>query len=327
MKFLILSDRGDYLPVAIKLKAEGNDVTLIIKDVARKNIGTGLVDTAQSWKDVDADIAILDTHQTHSVARKLDSKTFGNSQFGDIFFYRKDYFENIMELLDVKYDTSKMPDRAIEGWFNGDRFVLPIFYHQYSIHLMNDDIGGVVNDGWMGVKSWTDNTLPELLGKFAPTLKKVNYKGVFRLELKGDVVCHASNRLFVPTLNELMDIPLGKVIEQTVSGKLKHIPASREKALGVRISIAPYPHCPRFFWGHGLYNLQGTKLYEYSAPQFKHLWALNVYKDNDKILSAGHSGDLGYVTSRGITLKESRRRIMRTIKNLGISSLQYRSDI
>ena len=327
MKYLILSDRGDYLPIAIKLKQEGNDVTLVIKENARKEIGKGLVDPAQSWKDVDADITILDTGQSHQTARKLNTKTFGNSQFGDVFFYRKDYFENIMGLLDIDYDTSLMPDKAIEAWFNGERFVLPVFYHQFSARFMNDDVGGIVNDGWMGVQSWTEHGLPELLGKLEPTLKKVDYRGVFRLELKGKKVCHASNRMYVPTINELMDMPLGKAIEQTVTGKLKHIPCSRERALAVKISVAPYPYCPKFFWGHGHYNLLGKKLYDYSEPQYKHLWALNVYKDKDNILSAGQSGDLGYVTSRGITLKESRRRIARTIKNLKVPALQYRSDI
>jgi len=327
MKYLILSERGDYLPVAIKLKAEGNDVVLIVKDVARKNIGHGLVDTAESWKDVNPDITILDIFKTHPTSRKLDSKVFGASQFGDVFFHRKEYFEEVCTLLDVDHDTSLFPDNAVEAWFNGDRFVLPTFKHTYFTRLMNDDIGGVVNDGWMGVHSWTETYLPDVLKKFEPTLKRVEYRGLFRLELNKVIVCHASNKLSIPTLNELLDVPLGKVIEQTVKGTLKHVPSTREKAVSVKISIPPYPYCPKFFWGHGHYNLSGSKLYEYSEPRAKHMWMLNIYKKNGTVLSAGQSGDLGYVTSRGITLKESRRRIMRTIKNLSIPALQYRSDI
>lgn len=328
MNFLIISEKGDYLPIAIKLKNEGHEVDFYVQEIARRGIGENLVNVVASFKDLSPDIVILDVVKSHQTGRRFTCKVFGMSQFMDQFCYNKTYFEKVCSLLDIDYDTDLLPDRGIECWFNGDRFVLPTFHHKYYPHMMADDVGARISRGYMGVRSHIEHDFMLILKKLEPALKKSDYRGVLRLEMNGDKACHVTNKLVIPTLFEMLDTPLSKLISMTVNGSLRYVKCNREKGnLAVKISIPPHPYCPKLFWHMPEFVLKDRALYEYSEPQLKHLWPMNVYRANGNMVSNGNSGDLGYVTSRGITVKESRRRIYRTIDNLKIEHLQYRTDI
>ena len=333
MKYLIITDKGDYLPIALKLKREGHEVFFYVKDPHKRNIGLNLVNTVNSFTALKPDITLIDLPLSHQVSRKVGGKCFGVSEFMDFFCHNKQYFEDICRLADLSYNTQLSSDNSIEAWFNGERFVLPVFHHTYTKKLLAGDTGDTVQDGYMSVTSQAvakfckkyENTL----GKLSDTLKNVQYSGLVRLELCGDTLCYVTTKLNIPTFLELLDVPLGKIIEQSVGGKLQYIPTHREKAVAIRISVPPFPYCPKFFWGFKLYHMNGMKLYDHNDKQMKHLWCLNVYRgDNGTMLSSGHSGDLGYVTAlAGMFMsKEGGRRIKRTISNLGINNLQYRVD-
>jgi hypothetical protein len=331
MNYLVISDTGDYLPIAIKLASEGHSVKFHVRSKDRRNIGKGIVDLTSNIPK-NTDIAILDMPVTHEMAEKLSCRVFTSCEFTDFFTSDKEYFEEICELVEIDHDTKAYPDNSIEGWFNGDRFVLPVFYHTYESRLFPHDVGASVPEGHMGIVSHHEHSFSErfmkLLKKLEPTLKKAGYKGLIRLDLKGDVICRPSFRLHMPTIFEMISQPLSQLIKETVNGDLRYIKTYREKAVAVKISIPPYPYCPRFFWEHGHYHINGKPLFKIDDNNIKHLWLLNVYRDNGTLKSSGHSGDLGYVTSRaGVTFKEAGRRIQRTIHNLNIPDLQYRSDI
>ena len=331
MKYLVISDEGDYLPIAVKLNAEGHSVKFHVRQKDKRNIGKGLVDvTSNIPKNVD--IAILDMPITHDLAEKLDCKVFTSCEFTDFFSSDKDYFEEICGLIGLACDTTLYPDNAIEGWFNGDHFVLPVFYHDYKSKMFSGDLGESVPNGHMGIVSHQEHAFSErftkLLKKLVPILKKSGYRGLIRLDLNGDTVCRPSFRLHMPTIFEMIMSPLSQLIRETVQGDLRYIKTHRESAVAVKISIPPYPYCVKFFAEHGYYQIHGKPLFKVDASQMKHLWMLNVYRDNGTIKSSGHSGDLGYVTSRaGVTVKEAGRRIKRTIENLEVPDLQYRTDI
>ena len=331
MNYLVISETGDYLPVAMKLQAEGHNVTFHVRDKERRNIGKGIVECVSNIPK-NIDIAILDMPVTFELADKLNCRVFTSCEFTDFFTSDKEYFEEICELIGLDHDTKLYPDNAVEGWFNGDRFVLPIFYHQYKSRFMSHDLGASVPEGHMGIISSHEHTFSDkfnrLLKKMEPTLKKAGYKGLIRLDLHGDKICRPSFRLHIPTIFELISEPLSQLIKETVNGDLRYIKTYREQAVAVKISIPPYPYCPRFFWEHGHYQIAGKTLFKADEHQMKHMWMLNVYRDNGTIKATGHSGDLGYVTSRtGVTFKEAGRRIKRTIQNLNVPDLQYRSDI
>ena len=331
MNYLIISEHGDYLPIAIKLKAEGHNVKFHVRQQDKRNIGKGMVDTVSNIPN-DVDITICDTYTTAEYAEKLDSEVFVSTSFTDFFCTSRDYFEEICSLLELDHDTSLWPNNSIEGWFNGTRFVLPIFYHTYYSTLFPGNVGSNVEDGYMGIvsdkKYELDDRFKATLKKLEPVLKKAGYRGIMRLEMNGNKVCRPSFRMNIPTLFELIDMPLSYLIKDTVNGKLGYIKTHREKAIGVRISIPPFPYCPRYFWKEGEFTFAGRPLFPFNESQAKHMWMQNVYRDNGTVKASGHSGDLGYVTSRaGSLTKEAVKRIKRTIRNLGVSDIQYRTDI
>lgn len=332
MKYLIISEHGDYLPIALKLHKEGHNVKFHVRQKDKRNIGKGMVPTVSNIPK-DVDITIIDTYTTTEFAEKVPGKVFVASEFTDFFCTSRDYFEDICDLLELDHDTTLFPDNCIEGWFNGDRFVLPIFFHKYYSKLLNGDLGSVVEDGYMGVVSDKKYELGELyqktLKKLEPVLKKSGYKGIMKLEMKGEKVCRPSFRFNIPTMFEMLDMPLSYLIKDTVNGDLKYIKTGKDRAVGVRISIPPFPYCPRYFWQHGAFQIAGKKLFSPNDEQTKHMWMQNVYRDNGTVMASGHSGDLGYVTSRASqhNLREGMKRIRRTITNLGIQDVQYRTDI
>jgi len=333
MKYLIISEKGDYLPIAYKLKQEGKEVYFYIIDHTRRNKGKKLVPVVESYKDLTCDIAILDTPNAYNLHKRMKGEVFGYSEFTDLFSRDKNYFLEIARLLDIPHNPDLIADNGIEGWFNGKRFVLPVIHHKYYTKFFNDDIGDNIagGTGVVSVAKWEFNEKYKgSLGKLEETLKRYGYRGLLRLDYSGDKLCKPSDRLSVPTLFELLDMPLNALIEQTVKGRLRHIKMCREKTIAVRVSIPPYPYCCKFFWGHGYYKLEGQPLYDYDEERMKHLWVQNVFRgENGSIVSSGHSGDLGFITARaGLYLsKEGNRRVLRTARNLGIHNLQYRTDI
>jgi len=333
MKYLIISEQGDYLPIAHKLQSEGKEVSLYIIDHTRRNKGKKLVPIIESYKDLTYDIVILDTPNAYNLQKRMKGEVFGYSEFTDLFSRDKNYFLDIVRLLDIPHNPDLVADNGIEGWFNGKRVVLPVLHHKYYTKMFNDNVGDDIS-GYTGVVShalWEfDKKYKESLGKLEDTLKRYKYRGLLRLDYKGDKLVKPSDRLTSPTFFELLDMPLSALIEQTVKGELKHIKMCREKAMAVRISVPPFPYCPKFFWHWNAYKLEGQPLYDYDEGRMKHLWIQNVFRgDNGSIVASGHSGDLGFITARaGLYMsKEGSRRVLRTAKNLGIYNLQYRTDI
>ena len=327
MKFLILSDQGQYLPIALKLQLEKHDVSLYIIDHSYRNIGQGLVPTVDSYLDLSPDITIIDSSKSYQFSKKAKGKIFGVSEFFDTITKNKKYFEQICALIGLEHNANGFPDHSIESWFTGEKFTLPVIHHKYYSELMSGCAGDRVQIGHMGVQSYAVYQFGEYFSKLSDILSKLEYRGPVRLGISKERVCRIDNRLTTPTLFELLDIPLSKLIDDTVSGRLRYLKCNRDKALAIRISTPPFPYCPKFFWGWNYYKLNGVKLFEYNESQVRHMWLQGVYKEHTKIVSSGHSGDVGYVTSRGLTLNECMRRAYRTIDKLNIPNMQYRNDI
>jgi phosphoribosylamine-glycine ligase len=58
----------------------------------------------------------------------------------------------------------------------------------------------------------------------------------------------------------------------------------------------------------------------------KHIWFEDVYF-KDGYSCARSSGALGFVTARGVQVREARRRAYRTVRDLGIPYPLYRTDV
>ncbi len=108
-RFLILSEGGDGVGLALRLKTEGHDARIWIRDPEAEQRGKGLVDCAceyQFGQTVVADCtglgALLDKY------REGDAKAFGGSSFADKLETDRDFAEEVMHRAEI--DTPESVD-------------------------------------------------------------------------------------------------------------------------------------------------------------------------------------------------------------------------
>jgi len=164
------------------------------------------------------------------------------------------------------------------------------------------------------------------IGKVVKVLKKVDYRGPidlnsivneeglwgleFTVRFGYDAV-QTLMELYRGSLTRLMyDVAVGNRIEGELSG---------DYAIGVRLSIPPYPHSEK--------GEEGVPVIGLNEENLKHIWLGDVKREGERWYSAGADGVICCVTARGRSVRECRRRVYRTISNLVIPQVQYRTDV
>jgi phosphoribosylamine-glycine ligase len=103
------------------------------------------------------------------------------------------------------------------------------------------------------------------------------------------------------------------------SGRKSEGEFTTDRALSLLLSIPPYPN-PL------LSDYSKTIIKGISPSNLRHLSLIDVMKDGDGYENAGVSGRLMMVSARGRDVGECKKRVMKTISNLDIEDVQYRTD-
>ena len=250
---------------------------------------------------------------------------------GMLEFYSKDIHEEFE--LQEKVDGIEI---SSELWFNGKE-VVNVNHTMEEKALMEGGKGP--KTGCMGSVVWLGNKTSRLykesLGKLLPLLRKVDYRGP--LDINGIVDkdnfygLEFTARFGYDALFVLLEMYKGRVndlLYGVATGVLKNMLFKSKLGIGIDLAVPPYPitDCDPDLYKDIL--IQGL-----NRHNLKHFWGYDIYKKEGKYLVSGNGGDIGTVTARGdevqgfSSLRDAKRRAMRTINNLVIPDVMYRQDI
>lgn len=220
---------------------------------------------------------------------------------------------------------------STEGWFNGKEWVRPFNHTLEKKRFMEGDKGP--NTGCMGNVVWAtngDKLTETALEPLAPLLEKVDYVGpldVNCIVTEQDAYFLEFTARFgyeaIQTWAELLKEPLFEYLYFMATAQPQEVPFFENGfAIGVRLSVPPYPT------EENMERWRGVQVLDLPEEAKRHVWLADVMKQDGVEALAGVDGVVGCVTARGTTIRECRRRVYRTIKNIVIHpDVQYRSDI
>jgi hypothetical protein len=208
-------------------------------------------------------------------------------------------------------------------WFNGVDFVYPPIVSTNVNMFMEGDLGQEVPS--MGCVGYackpSDKLFTETLFKLKPILRKVNYCGFITLaSLFHSTYIHPYFLYdLLYAFLEGMQEEIGRAFHDITLGNKKEFVFPDKYIIAVRFSIPPYPYP----------QLASMKLLlrGYNDKNAKHIWLQDAIKTKTGVFSDGGNGVVATVTARGMTVRECRRRVYRTVGNLSMQGMQYRRDI
>ena len=225
---------------------------------------------------------------------------------------------------------------STEAWFNGKE-VIHINHTMEEKALMEGGKGPKA--GCMGSVVWIGDTnsklFKESLGRLLPLLRKVKYIGP--IDINAIVDEHSfwglewTARFGYDAIFVLLEMYKGKVGDLMLgvaTGTQKKMEFKSKIGIGVDIGVPPFPIASDEPDMYKDILIQGLNKYN-----LKHFWSYDVYKKDNRYLVSGNGGDIGTLTARGdevgnfSPLRDAKRRVMRTIGNLVIPDVMYRSDI
>lgn len=225
---------------------------------------------------------------------------------------------------------------STECWFNGKE-VIGVNHTMEEKALMEGGKGPKA--GCMGSVVWIGSTssrlFKESLGRLVPLMRKVKYVGPLDINAivdeKNFYGLEFTARFGYDALFVLMEMYKGRIndlLYGCATGVLKHMSFKSQLGIGIDLAVPPYPFpdCDPEIYKDVL--IQGL-----NKQNLKHFWSYDVYKKDGRYLCSGNGGDLGTVTARGdevagfSPLRDAKRRAMRTIGNLIIPDVMYRTDI
>jgi phosphoribosylamine-glycine ligase len=217
---------------------------------------------------------------------------------------------------------------TIEGWFNGNQFIVSLLAYIYD-RLMVENIGPRVES--MGAvifgKFKKGRLYNEILKAMELPLRQVNYRGPVSI----DCICnehefyakkiHAYSRPAITNaLCESTKEPISNILFSLVTGEQLRSINLDDWTISVTLSLPPWPY--KNTLSYETVHLKGI-----NNDNKKHIWLADAcYKDGEYYCRR-NSGYIGSVAARGKTIREARRRAYRTISFLEIPDLQYRVDI
>lgn len=400
-KFLLISGGGDGLGLALRLRFEGHDVAVYIREGQQKENYDGLLKKVARWSDglEDSTIVIFDSTGGGRTASRLKAQgyaVFAGSVFADQLELDRSTALQLMDQVGIKTPTSrtfKSWDKAreyagnhdqrlvfkssgeggrgnsyvsydkgdmiemleyfesitpgkveivlqdfvegleisTEGWFNGRDFMEPFNHTVERKQLMNEGLGP--SGGCAGNLIWlakeTNHVIEEGIKLMAPVLRDhdfvgpidlnavVNSEGVWGLEFTPRFGYDA-----LPALLELVDGEIGGVIASMARKEYpKTFPVKDKRAVGVRVSIPPYP-TERYKSDEGI-PIRGL-----TREDRSHLYFYDVkLNEKNQLVSTKATGAIVTITNSGDTIQEALEPVMETAKRAKIPNKQYRTDL
>lgn len=323
MKILVISENGRFLGIAQRLVEEGNNV--IFTTYNGSNVGQGIIQKAipqQTLKRTDGslnengleklikgiipELVIVEGNtlqgQITSKIREMRIACFGDALISELL-QNPDFHSLTWTKLGI------LPSE-VGGFWNGERFT-----HIFS--LWKDELMIGKNSGLNVNASAIGRPLKEHkeLNKLIPLLKKHYHRGFiginkcqisFIFPLGFFEIWSGSLTSFFNQLTNMVQ-PLGRTLDMFFGENL--------------ITLPPFPYLN--YWNTSICKDTPIKLNDENK---KHFFLIDGERKGSTFYCAAQSGEVGYVTARGVTIQELSRRVYRTVTGFWIPNLQYRTD-
>lgn len=306
MRVLCLSRRGELLPLAEHLSSSGHVVETLIADHECKCRGTSndprrlllnelpnkayILQTLNTFKP-DVVLADRGMGKVADYAREQKLFVWGSSLWSDLVNSNKEYASKLLDVAGV--EPARQP---IVGWWNGSRLSCCSRVKREEGFLAGGAGPKTLEAVWVEPIASTRG-----LGKLVRTLRRTVFEGPVMLN---ETIEAGFSLPHVAAMSELV---VGDLLGAIVDGQNDFI---ESHALALRISLPPYP-------SDGLGKARKVRP---ETCARRHCWMI------DKGVVGG---ELGWVSSRGDTPRQTRRRVYRTISRLTgeVEELQFRSDL
>ena len=334
MKILFLSSDGIGLGVAWRMQREGHYTYVHVRAPGFMDVGRGIHHTLSSWRTVlnDVDFVVADSPgygQYTELFRQRGRPTFGINLLADALNLKKQ--AAFLKECDIRMCSKIEHKLTISGWFNGREWVFPPFLTLKENHLLPGDLGPRV--GCMGCTVVPLHTptewLMQHLNKISTALKKLGLTGLFTIQLGRDednsigISGVYSGLAFdiIEGISEGLKEPLTNVLFEISVGIKDEIDVTQDYIVVVRLTVPPWPYIP--IWpDRGRTEIEGL-----SEDNFDHIYLCNVSTDEEGWWVPGGSGIVLKAAARGRTVREARKRVYRTLRNIQVENMQYRLDI
>jgi len=331
------------------LKAEGHAVAFLTADYCR--IGEGLVPLIEGPNE-QTDNAATRFHgkATMAMIKSCSSKDtiiiFTGGGFGEMAdtLVKMGYLvfgaglfqdnlrgqENFIKMLNSMYEVECVRDGngidcVIEGWFNGEDFIYPLFGAVQEYAFMAGNVGPAIECSgatYFAFKNFRPIQFQKSLGRIKPVLKKLNYKGPISVDMNGDnVIRYIPGFRFDTTyvFMALLQQEFGSLIVDTMRGMVKQMKCSFDYGVTVRATVPPYPHATRE---------PGTDSLGTLKDWLDHGVALTgVREENGLLYPASFNGEIGATVHTAETIKEAQAGSLRAMSSILTLGMQFRIDI
>lgn len=347
MRFLLISQGGEGLGIALRLKEEGHDVVVQLRSNKAKRDYDGLlrkISQLDSNVLAPGTIVLFDSAGGGKTADRLRGQGFavlGASTFGDQLQLDRELAMGLLDEAGVKtpaeWATVKVGPQELEisteGWFDGYNFARPFNHTLERCELMNDNLGPYADCS--GCVVWACRNeycriVEEGLKKFEGLLRHHGYRGMVNLDTivsEQDVwgVGLSTTLRFdaFPALMETMTEGVGDTLAKYARGETVTVfPINRDGYGGaVRVSIPPYPseihQAPAGVAIEGLVRADRPHSYFY-----------NVYLDEEGTLrSSGSRGAIAAFTGFGTDIRAAIDGPLQIAKRAEILNKQFRTDL
>jgi len=347
MKFLIISARGEGLQLARRLESEEHSCTFL--SLMEPQIGRGIVNLPEDnengngfvrmgipafskyvHKIATKDTIIIFTSPGLGSAAEAFQKqgylTFGAGLFHDSLWGSEEMRKNANLIHGIQNFSSEYDEAPsiVEGWFNGEEFIFPIWGAVQEYGFMAGDVGVPIECAGITAFAFTSfkpRLFTESIEKLAPMLRKVNYKGPISADLRGSTVvrylCGFRFDLFHLQLG-LLEQEAGQIFGNLARGLLNKIRFSHDYGVCIRATFPPFPHSlAEPDDSAALGDLSDLGNYALTG----------VRKDGDAFLPASHDGQLLCACGYGKSIKEAQASAFDKISLIPAKKLQFRVDI
>lgn len=337
MKFAVISERGEGLPIALRLKAEGHAVVFMPGD--RSRTGEGFVNqTVQQQQEsafgairrvTDKSAILVFTNATQGAlaerCRTQGYLTFGASLFHQVLACNPVYQQAVLKLVEIPFlPTGSMIQFALEGWFNGEDFIYPIFGLIPEYGFLVGDIGPPIECAGVtgfAFKTFKPLRFKETIERLRPLLKSVDYKGPISVDILGGAVLRVVCGFrfdFSYLFLGLLDLELGQLITDTIRGLVKQMRVSYNYGICVRATLPPYPHV--------LAEPKGLVIYDERNPHSE-LVPTGVRREQEKWFTSSFTGEAFCACAYAPSIKEAQQNVFQILSRAMVPDLQFRLDI
>jgi len=331
MRFLFVSRRGASLSLATRVVSEGHKVNFFVNNLLYKILGKGIIDKAKVGEAHNCDVVIFDEAGMGEYASKMSKTkpTIGSSIFADTFNNDILYKQKVLDKCGIQLSADSGIELHTTAWFNGFSYVKPVHSYFKKTKFMERDMS--VDTESMGCLLFyhkSNKITKAFLTPLLKELKKTGYVGAVNITSNVNAdnftlanICLGFEYDSTYAALEGLRQPLGEFLYRLAFDGIKRVKASGDFLVATRVSIPPYP----FKMQEQL--SKSIPIGGIDENNLKHLWLRDVMYEDGEYKSSGCDGYVLTVSARGLTPAKAFRRTYRTIGNLKIENLQYRSDL